>query len=175
MDFINSLLYLLWFIHGPLSVSSEERNVTHLIIDTCSIEPRVGWYLKSSPAKGSNEIALTGKNLFCETWTMAKDCWSHIALFHTIGDWELVRVLWYSNFTYAKYFWVSHRHPPKWALCRTRSYGSPCWMANIAMGPWKERIFSFLNDVISLFLLPLCALLAVFCKEPITTYWIILS
>ena len=24
---------------------------------------------------------------------MAKDCWSHIALFHTIGDWELVRVL----------------------------------------------------------------------------------
>ena len=37
---------------------------------------------------------------------------SHFALFHTIGDWELVRVLWYSNFTYAKYSYASTEMGP---------------------------------------------------------------
>ena len=49
----------------------------------------------------------------------------------------------------------------EWAFITRRSYGTkrtkiyiPCWMANDPVGPWKKKD-SFLNDVISVFLLPL--------------------
>ena len=49
----------------------------------------------------------------------------------------------------------------EWAFITRRSYGTkrtkiyiPCWMANDPVGPWKKKD-RFLNDVISVFLLPL--------------------
>lgn len=49
----------------------------------------------------------------------------------------------------------------EWVFITMRSYGTkrtkiyiPCWMANDPVGPWKKKD-SFLNDVISVFLLPL--------------------
>ena len=61
-------------------------------------------------------------------------------------------------------------HPSKWALCRQRSHGTKNTLLDS-----KDRSGSLKRKDISLFFLPLCASFAVFCKGPITTYWIILS